>query len=91
MIGGAGRRQAPRARSGLAALDGPMPEVRHTDIEVANPSTLPQRIQAAQRQASSEVADDERPVNLSVGDKGTQLGDDSRLWWSLTYEVRCKP
>jgi hypothetical protein len=65
-----------------------MPEVRHTDIEMANPSTRRQRIDAAQRQANNEIAEHEEAVNLRVGDKGTQMGDDSRLWWPVTYEVR---
>jgi hypothetical protein len=64
-----------------------MPEVRYTDMNMANPSTLQQRVSAAQRQADGEVADDEEAMNLRVGDKGTQMGDDSRLWWPVTYEV----
>jgi hypothetical protein len=65
-----------------------MPEVRYTDIDIANPSTLQQRVVAAQRQADGEVADGEEAVNLRVGDKGTRMGDDSRLWWPVTYEVQ---
>ncbi len=65
-----------------------MSEVRHTDIEMANPSTLQQRIHTAQRQAGQEVADGECAVDVRVGDTGTQTGDDSRLWWPVTYEVR---
>jgi hypothetical protein len=57
-----------------------------------NPSTLHARIDAARRQADGEVADDEHVVNLRVGDKGTQKGDDSTLWWLVTYEVtRVRP
>lgn len=67
-----------------------MSETRHTDVEVASPSTQRQRIDAAQRQADSEVAEDERADNVRVGDKGTQMGDDSRLWWPVTYEVTRK-
>jgi hypothetical protein len=67
-----------------------MPEVRHTDIEMANPSTGQQRIEAAQRRADSEVADEERAVNLRVGATGTQMGDDSRLWWPVNYQVETK-
>jgi hypothetical protein len=65
-----------------------MPEVRHTDMNMANPSTLQQRVDAAQRQADGEVADGEEVVNLRVGDKGTRMGDDCRLWWPVTYEVQ---
>ena len=64
-----------------------MPNVRHTDIEMRNPSTPQARIDAARRQADAEVDDDEQVVNLRVGDKGTQMGDDSMLWWPVTYEV----
>ena len=64
-----------------------MPEVRHTDIEVANPSTAQARIAMARLQADGEVADDEQVVNVRVGDTGTRMGDDSRLWWPVTYEA----
>jgi hypothetical protein len=64
-----------------------MSDVRHTDVEVRNPSTPAQRLDAAQRQAAAEVADDEEAINVEVGDKGTQTGDDSRLWWPVTYRV----
>jgi hypothetical protein len=64
-----------------------MSDVRHTDVEVQNPSTLQQRLEAAQRQAAAEVADDEEAVNVEVGEKGTQTGDDSKLWWPVTYQV----
>jgi hypothetical protein len=46
-----------------------MSDVRHTDVEVQNPSTLQQRLEAAQRQAAAEVADDEEAVNVEVGEK----------------------
>jgi hypothetical protein len=68
-----------------------MPDVRHTDIELPNPSTPQQRIVAARRQADGEVGPDEQVVTLRVGDKGVQMGDDSRLWWPVTYEVTRKP
>jgi hypothetical protein len=68
-----------------------MPEVRQTDVEVPNPSTAQQRIDAARRQADHEVTADERVVNLRVGDKGVQMGDDSSLWWPVTYEVTRNP
>jgi hypothetical protein len=69
-----------------------MPDVRQTDIQMRNPSTLQARIDAARRQADGEVAKDEHAVNLRVGDKGTQMGDDSTLWWPVTYEVtRVRP
>lgn len=64
-----------------------MPDVRHTDVEVANPSTLQQRQDAAQRQADAEVGDEEEAINVRIGDTGTRVGDDSRLWWPVTYEV----
>jgi hypothetical protein len=67
-----------------------MPDVRHTDIEMPNPSTPQQRIVAARRQADGEVGPDEQVVTLRVGGKGVQMGDDSRLWWPVTYEVTRK-
>ena len=68
-----------------------MPDIRHTDINVANPSTPQQRTDAGHRQADDEVTDDEIVANLRVGATGTQMGDDSRLWWPVTYEVEPKP
>ena len=65
-----------------------MPEVRQTDIEVVNPSTVHQRIEAAHRQASCEVTAEEWAVDVRVGETATQMGDDSRLWWPVTYEVK---
>jgi hypothetical protein len=67
-----------------------MPDMRHTDIQLRDPSTLQERIDAARRQAECEVAEDEHVVNLRIGDRGTQMGDDSMLWWSVTYEVTRK-
>lgn len=67
-----------------------MYEVRHTDVEMKNPSTPAQRFDAAQRQTAAEVADDEEVVNVEVGDKGTQTGDDSKLWWPVTYQVHTR-
>lgn len=64
-----------------------MREVRYTDIEVANPSTPRQRQDAAQRHADAEVGDDEEAISVRVEDTGTRVGDDSRLWWHVTYEV----
>ena len=67
-----------------------MLDVRHTDVEVPNPSTPGQRLDAARRQTDAEVEDDEEVVNVEVGDKGTQTGDDSKLWWPVTYEVQTR-
>jgi hypothetical protein len=75
----------------LGPHDERMPDVRHTDINVANPSTPQQRIDAGHRQADGEVTDDEAVAKLRVSAKGTQMGDDSRLWWAVTYEVEPKP
>jgi hypothetical protein len=58
--------------------------VLHTDVEVVNPSTLQQRQDAAQRQADAEVGDEEEAINVRIGDTGTRVGDDSRLWWPVT-------
>ena len=82
--------RSPSSASGqlIGPHNGVMPEVRHTDMNMANPSTLQQRVDAAQRQADGEVADGEEVVNLRVGDKGTRMGDDCRLWWPVTYEVQ---
>lgn len=82
-----GRTCAQLHDRGVDAHNEPMSEVRHTDIEMANPSTPRQRIDAAQRRATSEVAHHKQAVNVRVGSKGTQVGDDSRLWWPVTYEV----
>jgi hypothetical protein len=67
-----------------------MPDMRHTDIQLRDPSTLQERIDAARRQAECEVAEDEYVVHLRIGDRGTQMGDDSMLWWPVTYEVTRK-
>jgi hypothetical protein len=50
-----------------------------------------QRIDTARRQADREVTADERVVHLRVGDKGAQMGDDSTLWWPVTYEATRNP
>jgi hypothetical protein len=68
-----------------------MTDVRHTDIQMRNPSTIRERLDAARRQAQSEVAADEYLSHLRVGHKGTQMGDDSMLWWPVTYEVTRNP
>jgi hypothetical protein len=67
-----------------------MSEVRYTDVEMANPSTAQQRQMAAQRQADTEVGDADEAVNVRLGDVGTRVGDDSRLWWSVSFEVISK-
>ena len=67
-----------------------MSEVRYTDVEVANPSTVAQRLAVAHRQADAEIGEDEQVVHLQVGGRGTQMGDDSRSWWAVTYEVSPK-
>jgi hypothetical protein len=65
-----------------------MPDVRHTDVEVQHPSSPQQRLDAARRQAAAEILADEEAVNVRVGDTGTRTGDDSKMWWPVTYEVR---
>lgn len=65
--------------------------MRHTDVEVPNPSTLQQRQDAARRQAFVEVGYDEEVTNVHIGETGTQMGDDSQLWWPVTYGVRPTP
>jgi hypothetical protein len=64
-----------------------MLDVQHTDVEVANPSTPQERQDAAQRQADSEVGAAQEAINVCAGDAGTRMGDDSRLWWPVSYEV----
>jgi hypothetical protein len=68
-----------------------MPDVRHTDVEMAEPSTRQQRRDAAQRAADAEIGDDQQAVNVVVAEVGTRVGDDSRMWWEVTYEVIDKP
>jgi hypothetical protein len=76
-----------------------MSDVRHTDVEVQNPSTLQQRQDAAQRQADREVADDEEAVNVRIGNTGTvdpgarrETGSDqSRFSTNETVRVRRDP
>jgi hypothetical protein len=67
-----------------------MPDVRETDIKMRDSSTAQARLDAALCQPESEVAIDEQVVNLRVCDKGTQMGDDGMLWWTVIYEVTPK-
>jgi hypothetical protein len=64
--------------------------VRHTEVEVANPSRLQQRLDAAQRQADAEVDVDEIAVNVRITGNATRMGEDHTLWWPVTYEVEPK-
>ena len=65
--------------------------IRRTSVEVGNPSRLAQRLEAAQRQADSEVGEDQQAINVAVARIGaTHHGEDS-LWWPVTYEVVSRP
>lgn len=68
-----------------------MRDVRATDVEVANPSRLQQRLDAAQRQADAEVGVDEVAVNVRITGTATRMGEDHTLRWPVTYEVEPKP
>lgn len=68
-----------------------MPDVRRTAVEVATPSRLQQRLDAAQHQADAEVGVDEVAVNVRIAGKPTHMGKDHKLWWPITYEVESKP
>lgn len=62
-------------------------DVRCTDVEDRNPSTVQQRLDAAQHQADREVGVEEEAINVWIGTRGTQTGHDSWLWWPVTYQV----
>ncbi|WP_284235980.1 hypothetical protein [Mycobacterium antarcticum] len=65
--------------------------VKHTSVEVGNPSRYAQRLEAAQRHADSEVGQDQRAVDVDVARTGATPGGDDTLWWPVTYEVVLRP
>lgn len=68
-----------------------MRDVRRTDVEVANPSRLQQRLDAAQRQADGEVGAEEAAINVRITGRATRMGEDYTLWWPVSYEVESRP